>query len=563
MTDRLTAAASTLSLSLEADLTASVTTRVISGMVLPYGEVGYTSVGPLTAGPGSARLPEDLSRIKLVDRHQTPPVSVGYGIATRETEAGRVVDFHVPQTPEGDRALLRASARLDDALSVELSELVLDETRNPPHILDAFLDAVAQLPVPAFRSARVASVLASLHPTPNGRNGMTPEQIARLAELAALNNRTAEQEAEYQTLSQAAVQAVTTDAPPAEQTQDAPTAAAAGGDINLSAGQLSALVGGLIGQQPAVAAGLTTRAGAAQVPTGVPAGQTGTARPLTDLYAAMSRVMSGESRPEVEAALSDITQGGNPLVTPDQYAGQLWSGLDYKRRFVDLMAHGDLTSWKGTGWRWVVAPEVDDYAGDKADVPSNQPTTEDEPWTAARLAGAHDIDRKFRDFKDDEFFAAYYHAMTMSYARKSDVKARTFLVANATAGAAVVGNLLKAAATVVQRVEDATDGASADWVMVNSTDKLALLDITNDDVPAFLATWNIDPGKFIGTTGVPAGTVVAGNKNASEFKELPGSPIRVETVSIVNGGIDGGVFGYYATLLHEATGLQKATFAPA
>jgi hypothetical protein len=277
----------------------------------------------------------------------------------------------------------------------------------------------------------------------------------------------------------------------------------------------------------------------------------------------MARVVSGESRPEVEAALTDITQGGNPLVTPDQYAGQLWSGLDYTRRFVGLMAAGTLTSWKGTGWRWVTPPEVDDYAGDKAAVPSNAVETEDEPWTAGRLAGAHDIDRKFRDFKDDEFFAAYYHAMTMSYARKSDIKARAFLVANATAGTAVVGNLLKAAATVVQRVEDATDGAQADWIMVNSADKLALLDITDADVPAFLDTWNIDPGSFIGTTGVPAGTVVAGNRNASEFKELPGSPIRVETVNIVNGGIDGGVFGYYATLLHEATGLQKATFAPA
>lgn len=570
MTDRLlTAAGETVQLALGGpQVTASMASRIITGMALPYGEVGYTSAGPLTAGPGSARLPAELSRIKLVDRHQTPPVAVGYAVASRETSAGLELDFHVPQTPEGDRALLRAGSKLDDALSVELSELRVDDTRNPPHILDSFLDAVAQLPVPAFRSARVASVLASLHHNTTGRNHtMTPEQRARLAELLGMNQRTAEQEAEFQTLTQLAVTEATGDQPPAEQQPPAQTEqAAAGAHGAITGAQLVQLVASLTGQAtPAAQAALTVPSGPATVPAGVPSGAAGggTPRPLTDLFAAMSRVVTGESRADAEAALTDITQGGNPMVTPDQYAGQLWSGLDYTRRFVGLMASGELTSWKGNGWRWVTPPEVDDYAGDKADVPSNAVETEDEPWTAARLAGAHDIDRKFRDFRDETFFAAYYHAMTMSYARKSDIKARTFLVANATAGTAVVGNLLKAAATVAQRVEDATDGATADWIMVNNVDKLALLDLNNDAVPAFLAQYNIDPGKFIGTTGVPAGTVVAGNRNASEFKELPGSPIRVETVSIVNGGIDGGVFGYYATLLHEAAGLQKATFAPA
>lgn len=571
MTDRMQAAGVTRTVTVATpELTAAPGTRLITGMVLPYGEVGYTSVGPLVAGPRSVRLPAELSQVKLMDGHQQPPVAVGYAVAARDTPDGLSMDFHVPEGPEGDRALMRAGRPqdgqpgLDDALSVELSELELDGS-NPPRILDGYLDAVAQLPIPAFRRARVASVLASLHPT-DGRNPrMTPEQRARLAELLGMNQRTPEQETEFQQLTQLAVNEVTQDAPQQQaQPPATPEQAAAGGDVQLTASGLQALVAGLVGQQPAaVQAGLNVPGGLAAVPSGVPGGQSTQPRPLSDLYASMARVLRGESRPDAEAALTDITQGGNPMVTPDQYAGQLWSGIDYTRRFVQLMASGTLTSWKGTGWRWVTPPEVDDYAGDKAAVPSNAVDTEDEPWTAARLAGAHDIDRKFRDFGDEEFMAAYYHAMTMSYARKSDRKARLFLVANATAGAAITGNLLKAAATVAQRVEDATDGATADWIMVNNADKLALLDLNNDAVPAFLAQYNIDPGKFIGTTDVPAGTVVAGNKNASEFKELPGSPIRVETVNIVNGGIDGGVFGYYATLLHEAAGLQKATFAPA
>ena len=45
------------------------------------------------------------------------------------------------------------------------------------------------------------------------------------------------------------------------------------------------------------------------------------------------------------------------------------------------------------------------------------------PCPRSRLAGAHDIDRKFRDFGDDSFFASYYAAMTESYAQLSDAAA--------------------------------------------------------------------------------------------------------------------------------------------
>lgn len=537
--------------------------RTIAGLVIPWNEYGETSVGRVIARSASAiRLPADLSRIKLVatgaSDHFDQRRVVGYATAAQATAEGLHMTFSVGRTPEGDRALMEASEHLSDALSVELSQLQL----RGDEIVDSQLSAVAQLGVPAFASARVLSVTAA-HTTPAQEGTtMTEEQRARLQELLSMNSRTPEQEQEFQTLSQLAVteaanagqQAQQTDqGQQAQQQQQQQQAAASGTTVQVGAPGAAQLT---VVQRPT---------GLATAPVGLQAAGAGNmqARPLADLYAAVARTLTGHSRPELEAALSDITQGANTWVTPDQYAGQLWSGIDYTRRWVQLSQSGELTSYKGTGWRWVTAPEVDDYPGDKAAVPSNAPETEDEPWVAARLAGAHDMDRKFADFGDTEFIAAYYHAMTMSYARKSDAKARAFQLASATAGAAVVGNLLKAAAVVAQRVENATDGASVDWVIVNDQDKLDLLDMTDADVPAFLETLGITPDKFLGTPDQPAGTVTAGNKNATEFKELPGSPIRVETVNIVNGGIDGGVFGYYATLLHDAAGIQKATFAPA
>lgn len=519
---------------------ATPSNRTISGLVIPWEEYGDTSVGRVIAGNGSIRLPQDLSRVKLVDLHQQPARAIGYGTQSQVTAAGIHMTFHVPETPEGDRALMEASAHLADAFSVELSQLQLDGDR----ITDSELNAVALLPVPAFANARVASVTAALSPQPAQEGStMTEEQRARLRELLAMNTRSPELEAEFQQLVQLAAGEQGTPAdPPADQ------AAASASIVPLS---------------PALPAqaGQHAPPAMAMAPAGLEAGGQQATRPLTDLYAAMARVARGESRPGLEAALTSITQGSNAFTTQDQYAGQLWQALNYTRRFVNLFQNGDLKSYKGNGWKWGVAPAVAAYAGDKAAVPSNAPTTVNVPWSASRLAGAHDLDRKFRDFGDDEFFQAYYEAMTVSYAMLSDQAARDFAIASATAGAAVTGGLLVSVAKLAARLNGVINDAGVDWVLVNDQDKIGLLTVSAANVPAFLADFvDITPDKFIGTPAVPAGTIIAGNKNAGQFLELPGVPIRAEVVDMVNGGVDGGVFGYYATVLNMPTAIQKAAW---
>lgn len=547
MTDRLTFTSPALTAA-----ATDLTSRTITGMVIPWEEYGDTSVGRVIAGRGSVRLPDDLGRVKLVDHHQSPPRAVGYATAANETARGLDMTFHVGATPEGDRALLEASENLTDGLSVELAELAL----NGDRITDSLLLASALIPIPAFSSARVATVTAAstAAPTPEGTTTMTDDERQRLSELLNKSGRTAEEETEFQALQLKAVQEAAGQAAPDQQ---APTQAAASANPELVASIVAAMTN------------LNTPAGqamhaAAQAPLGLTAGRTNPqARPLTDLYAAMSRTLRGESRPQLEAALADITQSANAFVTQDQYAGQLWQALDYTRIFVNLLSGGDgiLKSYKGNGWKWNVAPAVAAYAGDKAAVPSNAATTANVPWTASRLAGAHDIDRKFRDFGDEEFIQAYYEAMTLSYAMLSDAAARDFIVASATAGGAVTGGLLTSIAKVSARLSVATNGQPADYVLLNDQDKIGLLATTAASVPAFLSDFlAIEPGNFIGTTAVPAGTVIVGNKKAGEFKELPGSPIRVELVNQVNAGIDGGVFGYYATILNMPTAIQKAAW---
>jgi hypothetical protein len=153
--------------------------------------------------------------------------------------------------------------------------------------------------------------------------------------------------------------------------------------------------------------------------------------------------------------------------------------------------------------------------------------------------------------------------MREDYAVKSDGKALAFQLASAVDInlAAPESSLFRAVAVAAQAVEDNTLGASVDFIYVNSADRLNLLDITGTDIPAYLELFGITPEKFKAAPGVAAGTVVVGSKQATKFRELTETPIRVEAINVANGGIDGGVFGYYATEDIFPGGIARKSFA--
>ena len=529
---------------------ADVEARSLSGMLLPYGVVGHTSIGPVTVpGPGIVQVPAELSRVKLTDGHggdEDPMVrSIGYLDQVRDTDTGLRGGFHVGRTPSGDVALLEASERVRDGFSVELTDLHVNDRGE---VTRARLKRVALVITPAWADAREDGLAASHHHQEGTR--MTQEQRERLAALRAQDTLTQDEAAELARLA-----ALEADEDDDQDGQD--------GDDDQD-GQDGDQDGADDGQD-LQASHRQRRRRAARVP-GVPGGRRRSRHTIQDLAAAQARIFRGESRASLEAALSDVTSTANIWTARDDYAGELWSGLEYTRRYVSLLQGGPLPSYKGTGWRWVVKPAVGDYAGDKAAVPSNQPTTEATEWAAARLAGAHDLDRKFFDFGDTEFIASYYRALTEDYAMKSDDKARLFVLAMAdvaTAPVATAGaTIYHAAAQAAQSVFDNTGGRTPDYLLVNSTDTFNLLNTTANDAPdpRILEMFGVTPDKFMQVPGVPAGRVVAGIRQAGRFRELSTSPIRVEALNIANGGVDGGVFGYYATEETFAGGVAQARF---
>src|SRR5690606_4663799 len=257
------------------------------------------------------------------------------------------------------------------------------------------------------------------------------------------------------------------------------------------------------------------------------------------LFATLARVAQGERSPELTAALEDVAYSASPFANQPEYVGELWSGAEYERRYVPLLdTSSPLTSLKVTGWRWVEEPDVDDWAGDKADVPSNPVSWSEHEFTASRLAGAHDIAREWFDFGDSAAIEAFYRAQVKNYKKRTDEKALAAILSTATGSTAVTGDILKAAAVAAQEVEDNTD-AGATAILVNPADKLGLLDITAQEVSAFLRDiLNIEPGNFKAAASVPQGTVIALTRRAIKFRELPGVPIRVTAENIAQGGRD-------------------------
>lgn len=491
---------------------AALDDRTIAGLVLPYGPGGSTSIGVVTASVGSVRLPPDLSRVKLLSGHSTDPggaTPVGYAIAADETDDGLRMTFRVGSTPAGDGALLEASEGLRDGLSVELFGPRLDARR---HLTDGLITAVSLVPVPAFDDARITA----------GRT----------------DTETDGDPAEDDTENESEETVSNTDTP------DGGTAPAETSPDNGETGELTA----------AQAAGLT-------------AGQTNrltlTDRPLSLAQATDAIASMVAGTPDATAALADITSSGVLSSLAPAWLGELWSGIPFTREVVPTFSPGTLRGRKAHGWRWVTKPEVADYDGDKADVPSNTVATEAVEVEAKRLAGAHDIDRAFWDFGDTEVINGYFAAMSQSYAIQSDDRAARFAVASAAGNVLEAQpDLIHAAAKARQAIKLATR-TEATTYLVHPDDAFGLLKVTTLDNPAYLDLLGVDPAKFLTSDQAKKGSVIAYAKPALTFFELAGSPIRVQAEHIAKGGRDAALFGYYATLLNDQRGVVEVPITPA
>lgn len=504
------------------DLLASRADRRITGLLLPYGETGRTNLGRVSVRPGAVQLPADPAVVTLnLDHERNQPV--GRAVDLLATDRGVLATFDVARTPEGDDLLAQLAdpTRPDvrKRLSAEVTGLVI----RAGQIVAGRLYGAAAVVAGAFPSA---SLLAA--DVGDGyEDKVTTDETTVVETPEGITTITEHIESEYQYEPADADQAEDDD----EETDDMPAATA-----------------------PAdLAARARTTPRAPQIET------------IGDLFAAVATAHRNRDA-DLMAALSDITSASHtPNVTAPQWVGELWEGLGYERQYIPLFNHGDLTSWTVNGWRWVVKPEVGPYAGNKTEVPSNQPTTAPVSIEAERIAGAHDIDRKYRDFGDLGFIESYYRAMTESYAEVSDVTVLDNVLAELTPTAvgtvpsgvpvgvvAIVRGYLKVLRSTRRRPT---------FALVSDALFEQMLYTPATDITPYLEKLIGTPGGFEDgfirpTVDLADDQVLVGVKDAVTVHELGGgTPIRVDALDIAKGGEDHGVFGYLAVNIHREDGL--------
>lgn len=491
-------------------LTVASNARVISGRILPWGERGATSAGGLEFTPSAIRIPRDISRVKLLRDHSPNGVPVGVMTSFENKPDGLYASFTIANTPDGDRAIEEARSQVRDSFSVEVGSL----SRQGTAVQDSVLRGVALVPFPAFASALVDAVTAADAEAPVV--GETADETdGDENELAATDTDDDQPQEEEEHEMQDSH----------EKTTDLAGAVVPGG-LPIPASENAA---------PA----LTTASEVAEMVLGI---------------------RNGLDTDEAHAALADITNSGMLNAVAPAWLGQLWAGVTYQRRLVPLVTNALLRDWKAVGYRWTTKPTVDKYAGDKADIPTNTPAIEAVEVEAERWAGGHDIDRKFFDFNDSEFLAAYWAAMAESYAYETDKALGEFLVKNATAIETAAPDLIRAVATAAIEIDEAIH-TPATFAVINPADLTSVLSLSQLDAPRFMDLTPVsDPSKWVTSEFVEKGSVLVGAKSAVTHFELAGSPLRAQAEHIAKGGFDAALFGYTAAMVNKAEGLRSIKF---
>ncbi len=156
-------------------LAASVETRTIRGLVVPFGKSGNTSAGPVRFEFGAFGDIDPSQIILNAEHDRTRPLGRGIGDSLEITPAGISMAFKIAPTNAGNDALVEAAEGLRPAFSIEakVNEYTVD--KGVMVVASANLEAVAHVTNPAFKDAQILDVAAT-EETPETTEAETPAE---------------------------------------------------------------------------------------------------------------------------------------------------------------------------------------------------------------------------------------------------------------------------------------------------------------------------------------------------------------------------------------------------
>lgn len=543
--------------------------RIVRGLLLPFGELSRPNLSktePVMFSASSVTLPRDPSIVTLNDEHDRFQ-PLGRATSLEITDAGVVAEFTIANTDEGDAYLANPSKR---KLSAELGSLM----RAGSKAVRSRLTGAAVCTEGAFESA----ALFSLAP---GVNAEFAEEVPASDEFTAPESASS---SEYTTefTDSEGVRWRRVETSKRETTVTKITDSAPADEETPEDSEEETMTASAAGQTPA--------------PLVAPA-----AAPKTEdvdlhaVFSAMAAVKSGAQSEDNENALfalADIkTTGAGALpaagVIQPAWVGKLWQGKDYVRKYLPLNNHtfGPIELGGRAGFRIDQGTAlVQKRTGEKVELPTGSASTSKRESTRDSFGYAADVAAEWTYLSGGaEVLESFWKGVANSYAKVTDEEALAtmFRVASRDEGAALsrrvapgslpagtpansqyypgVVQLIQA----IEAISDADDDPA--WAVVNPVLWSQLIFTPKDLLPEFVSLSvgvgtgeaNVD-GKvqvrkapqsaFIGTKTTDP-QVIAGSKNAIEFRELGTTPIQIDALNVAKFGVDRATVGFLETFV--------------
>jgi HK97 family phage prohead protease len=133
--------------------------RIIAGKIVPYEEVGNTSVGKVVFAKDSIEI-GDPGKVKMLMQHMNDK-PIGRMQKFNKAEDGIYASFKISASMQGQDALILAGEQLIDGLSVGVDVNKSIQKKDYLYVTSATLREVSLVESPAFTAAQVTKVAAS------------------------------------------------------------------------------------------------------------------------------------------------------------------------------------------------------------------------------------------------------------------------------------------------------------------------------------------------------------------------------------------------------------------
>lgn len=571
-------------------LTASQDDRIISGVLVPYGEKGQTNLGVFDVPRGAFEIPKDPAQMGVNVEHKRE-AAFGGGVQITDSPAGIVFAARAAETPEGDKALADVASGKRTHWSVEAAGIVIEQGRA----VAGRIFGAALVAKPAFPSASILLAAAVEDEDGNTETEIVDEAAEPAAgddektvtvekytdEIVDEDGNTTFRETTITTVEDGNTTTITTETVVVEpDAEDNPEE------------EEEPIVSTLTASARRGATRPATRARTQARPAEPPR--------LDTLFAAISEARLAPTSDAMDTLFAALTElkttgslgpaagGGGNKGLPENWMGQLWQGREYDRRFIhlnqlgtDITAAGKrgFTAHRGTKANPVTRNDGS-WAGDLTAIKSANAYIEESASNLHKWALANTIAREFFDLPGGApFIEAFFKLLVEDYAIWSDETALKIMLQAAGAPIAPEDHLSgypaqhqypQAMVMLIQGIRTVQRrGDTATYAVANKTAYDELIYTPKDLVPEYITfdlsterTGTADSGKvvvveadsedvelFVDFDGDPVvdpdyPAVLVGAQRALELDELGTTPLTVDALEIAKGGLDRAVHGY-------------------